>query len=83
MLQNILTGKKSAYHRSLPSSAQMPPQTSGIYLAGSILSVATAMVFKHLGRKHPAFYLGEWIAPLLLMKVFSKWAQSSSAKAKK
>lgn len=83
MLQNIFTGKRAAYSRTLPSSAAPSAETSGIYLAGSILSVATAMVFKHLGRKHPVFYIGEWVAPLVLMKIFSQWAQTSSAKAKK
>lgn len=79
MLQNVFSRKGAVPARTQSHSAE----TSGIYLAGSILSMATAMVFKHLGRKHPLFYIGEWVAPLVLMKLFSHWAQSSSATAKK
>lgn len=79
MLQNVFSRKGAVPARTPSPSAE----TSGIYLAGSILSMATAMVFKHLGRKHPLFYVGEWIAPLVLMKLFSHWAQTSSATAKK
>lgn len=79
MLQKVLSKKAAVPARTLSPSAE----TSGIYLAGSILSMATAMVFRHLGRKHPLFYVGEWVAPLVLMKLFSRWAQTSSATAKK
>lgn len=79
MLQKAFATKRPADAQAVSSSAE----TSGIYLAGSILSMATAMLFKHLGRKHPAFYIGEWVAPLLLMKLFSQWAQSASRTAGK
>lgn len=79
MSQNVFSRKGAVPARTQSHSAE----TSGIYLAGSILSMATAMVFKHLGRKHPLFYIGEWVAPLVLMKLFSHWAQTSSATAKK
>lgn len=51
-------------------------ESSGIYLAATIASMATSMAFKHLGRKHPVFYLGQWLGPLLIMGLFKKFTQS-------
>lgn len=51
-------------------------ESSGIYLAATIASMATSMVFKHLGRKHPVFYLGQWLGPLVIMGLLKKYAQS-------
>lgn len=49
--------------------------SSGIYLAATVASMATSMVFKHLGRKYPVLYIGQWLAPLLIMGLFKKFTK--------
>lgn len=49
--------------------------SSGIYLAATIASMATSMVFNHLGKKHPVLYIGQWLGPLLIMGLFKKFAR--------
>lgn len=54
--------------------------SSGIYLAATIASMATSMVFKHLGRKYPAFYIGQWLGPLLIMGLFKQFTKVNAEK---
>lgn len=49
--------------------------SSGVYLVATITSMATSMVFKHFGRKHPVLYIGQWLGPLLIMGLFKKLAE--------
>lgn len=58
-----------------PTNKPVWNESSGVYLAATIASMATSMVFKHLGRKHPVFYLGQWLGPLLIMGLFKKFAR--------
>lgn len=52
--------------------------SSGIYLAATITSMATSMVFKHFGRKYPVLYIGQWLGPVLIMGLFKKLAEKKA-----
>lgn len=46
------------------------------YFAASLLSMGTALAFKQLKRRHPAFLVAEWVVPFLIMGVYDKMRKS-------
>lgn len=49
---------------------------SGGYFAVSLLSMGAALAFKQLKRRHPAFIIGEWVVPFLIMGIYDKKRKS-------
>ncbi|MCD7976291.1 MAG: hypothetical protein LUG51_03725 [Tannerellaceae bacterium] len=47
---------------------------SGVYLTVAVATMAAALTFKCLGRKHKhtALFVGQWAAPLLIMGLYNK-----------
>lgn len=51
------------------------------YFAASLLSMGAALAFKQLRRRHPAFVIGEWVVPFLIMGIYEKKRKPQNGKA--
>lgn len=45
---------------------------SDIYLWAAGASIATSLTLKVMGRRHEALFVGQWVAPFLLLGVYNK-----------
>ncbi|QQL51244.1 hypothetical protein [Mucilaginibacter ginkgonis] len=45
---------------------------SVVYLSAAIASIALSVTFKVMGKKHDALFVGQWVAPFLLLGIYNK-----------
>jgi len=50
-------------------TAKLP---SDVFLWAAIGSIGTSAVFRLMGKKHASLFVGEWVAPFLLLGVYNK-----------
>ncbi len=60
-------GKVTAYIESYTS--KIP---SGFYLAAAIASIVASVSFKIAKKDHGALFVGQWVAPFLILGIYNK-----------
>lgn len=50
-------------------TAKLPSHT---YLIGAGISIAISLTLKMMGKKPEALFVGQWVAPILLLGVYNK-----------
>lgn len=45
---------------------------SSLFLGAAIVSIAGSLTFQAVGKKHEALFLGQWVAPFLLLGIYNK-----------
>lgn len=60
-------GKVTAYIESYTSKVP-----SGIFLAAAIASIAASVSFKLAKKDHAALFVGQWVAPFLILGIYNK-----------
>ncbi|SNT07794.1 hypothetical protein SAMN05421770_10464 [Granulicella rosea] len=50
-------------------TSQIP---SSIYLGAAITSIIASIALNQSGKKHEALYVGQWVAPFLLLGIYNK-----------
>ena len=60
-------GQITAFIESYTS--QVP---SGIFLTAAILSITASLAFKLAKKDHPALFVGQWVAPFLILGIYNK-----------
>jgi len=54
------------------SEQQTAKLPSDVFLWAAIGSIGTSAVFRLMGKKHASLFVGEWVAPFLLLGVYNK-----------
>ena len=57
-------------------TAKLPSDT---YLIGAGVVVAISLTLKMMGKKHEALFVGQWVAPILLLGVYNKLVKQSGS----
>ncbi len=60
-------GKLTAYVESYTSKVP-----SGIFLAAAVASIAGSLAFKFAKKDHYALFVGQWVAPFLILGIYNK-----------
>jgi len=50
-------------------TSQVP---SSVYLGAAIASIAASMAFKAAKKEHEALFVGQWVAPFLILGLYNK-----------
>ena len=69
-------GQTTAYIESYTS--QVP---SGIFLAAAIASITASLVFKATKKDHAALFVGQWVAPFLILGLYNKMVKQHGSDA--
>ncbi len=59
---------------------------SSVYLGAAIASILTSVSFQAAGKKHEALFVGQWVAPFLILGMYNKLVKqhgSDASSAKK
>jgi len=59
-------------------TAQVP---SSVYLGLAIASIAASITFKIAKKEHEALYVGQWVAPFLLLGIYNKLVKQHGSDA--
>ena len=59
-------------------TSQVP---SSIYLGLAISSILASISFNVAGKKHEALYIGQWVAPFLLLGIYNKLVKQHGSDA--
>lgn len=60
-------GKVTAYIESYTSKVP-----SGYFLSAAIASIAASVAFKIAKKDHAALFVGQWVAPFLILGIYNK-----------
>lgn len=61
--EDQVTAAIEKYTSQIPSSA---------YLGAAIASIAGSVIFQIANRKHEALFVGQWVAPFLILGLYNK-----------
>jgi len=62
--------KEGAVTKSIENqTAKLPSDT---YLIGAGVAIAISLTLKLMGKKPEALFVGQWVAPILIMGVYNK-----------
>ncbi len=68
--------KSNTEHREGPVASAIEEQTaklpSDLFLWAAFASIGTSLVFKVMGKRHDALFVGQWAAPFLLLGIYNK-----------
>ncbi len=70
--EDQLTGAIESYTSKVPSS---------VYLALAIASIGASVSFKIAKRDHAALFVGQWVAPFLLLGIYNKMVKQHGSDA--
>ncbi|ADV81936.1 hypothetical protein [Terriglobus saanensis] len=59
-------------------TAQVP---SGVFLAAAIASITASLLFKAQKRDHAALFVGQWVAPFLILGLYNKLVKQHGSDA--
>lgn len=45
---------------------------SGFYMAAALAAIAASLTLKCMGRKHTSLFVGQWVAPFLIIGLYNK-----------
>lgn len=62
--------KEGAWTKAIEAQTAKIPST--VFLCASIITMATSLTLKCLGKKHSALFMGQWAAPFLLLGIYNK-----------
>ena len=62
--------REGAVMRSIEEQTAKLPSDMFLWLAGA--SILTSATFKVMGRERDALFVGQWVAPFLLLGVYNK-----------
>jgi hypothetical protein len=54
---------------------------SSLYLGLAIASIAASITFKIAKKEHEALYVGQWVAPFLLLGIYNKMVKQHGSDA--
>ena len=54
---------------------------SSIFLAASFASILGSVSFNIAGKKHEALFIGQWVAPFLLLGIYNKMVKQHGSDA--
>lgn len=54
---------------------------SSIYLAAAMTSILASVSFNIAGKKHEALFIGQWVAPFLLLGIYNKMVKQHGSDA--
>ena len=54
---------------------------SGFYLGAAIASIAASVVFKVSKKDHAALFVGQWVAPFLILGLYNKMVKQHGSDA--
>jgi hypothetical protein len=70
-------------HKEGPVTRMIEKQTaklpSDTFLIAAGLSIITSLVFKSMGQRHNALFVGQWAAPFLLLGIYNKIVKVSGS----
>ncbi len=67
--------KEGAVTKSIENqTAKLPSDT---YLIGAGIAVAISLTLKMMGKKPEALFVGQWVAPILILGVYNKLVKQS------
>jgi len=70
-----LEHKEGAVTKSIENqTAKLPSDT---YLIGAGIAVAISLTLKIMGKKPEALFVGQWVAPILILGVYNKLVKQS------
>ncbi len=69
-------GKTTAYIESYTSQVQ-----SGVFLVAAIASITGSLVFKAIRKDHAALFVGQWVAPFLILGLYNKMVKQHGSDA--
>ncbi len=70
--EDQFTASIEQYTSQIPSSA---------YLAMAMASILGSVSFQLAGRKHEALFIGQWVAPFLLLGIYNKMIKQHGSDA--
>ena len=56
---------------------QVAKASPNFYLIGAISAIGISLILKLMGKKDNAQFVGQWVAPILLLGVYDKLAEQS------
>ncbi len=60
-------------------TSQVP---SSLYLGLAVASIAASVTFKIAKKEHEAIFVGQWVAPFLLLGIYNKMIKQHGSDAK-
>ncbi len=54
---------------------------SSIYLGAAIASILASVSFQAAGKKHEALFVGQWVAPFLILGLYNKMVKQHGSDA--
>ena len=54
---------------------------SGIFLSAAIASITASLVFKAVKKDHAALFVGQWVAPFLILGLYNKMVKQHGSDA--
>ena len=54
---------------------------SSVYLGAAIASILASVSFQAAGRKHEALFVGQWVAPFLILGLYNKMVKQHGSDA--
>jgi len=72
-----LEHKEGAVTKAIENqTAKLPSDT---YLIGAGVAIAISLTLKIMGKKPEALFVGQWVAPILLLGVYNKLVKQSGS----
>lgn len=69
-MENLENAKEGEMTKRIEQqTAQLP---SKVYLCAALTAVAVSVALKCMKHKHTALFVGQWVAPFLLLGVYNK-----------
>ncbi len=69
-------GATTAYIESYTSKVP-----SGFFLSAAIASITASLVFKAVKKDHAALFVGQWVAPFLILGLYNKMVKQHGSDA--
>ena len=77
----VRAGERNEDQFTAMLEAQTSNLPSSLFLGAAIASIVGSVTFQLTGRKHEALFVGQWVAPFLLLGIYNKLVKQHGSDA--
>jgi hypothetical protein len=77
----VRAGERNEDQFTAMLESQTSSLPSSLFLAAAAASIVGSLTFQAVGKKHEALFVGQWVAPFLLLGIYNKLVKQHGSDA--
>lgn len=77
----VRAGERNEDQFTAMLESQTSSLPSSIFLGAAVASIVGSLTFQAVGKKHEALFVGQWVAPFLLLGIYNKLVKQHGSDA--